>query len=287
MGPCGDVCPLGTTCDGEACVPNECPTFSLGIAPAGPSNYFCGAPGPIVVAAMEDVNALWGSGVQACVYGPDQPYVQNNAVSHWGTGYIYFDPNFLAMLDTGSGSLLPSASVLAHEVGHEIQGRLGVNMTSVDIELRADCYAGFFLGWVECTGMANAYDVIAALSEVCEFQTQGGAVPWWYPSDHGSCADRVNAMNNGAYFYRSGQDPLVNCGPYIPPPPPPPPNTFYCNGEYWACADPGNVAGCCVYAAQCPAAYPYFCPVQQYCTDNADGCGPGFTPCLFTGPCGP
>jgi len=290
--PCGGACIPGTHCEAGECVANQCATFSFGISSVALPAYSCGAPGPLVSAAMTDINALWGSAVKACVYGPDQPYVQNNAVSHWGTGYVYYDPNFLAGLDYRGSSLLPSATILAHEFGHEIQGWFsGKQMPNIDLELRADCYAGFFLGWVECTGMANATDFFSTFRVLCEANAGGENLPWWHPSAHGTCAERLYAMQNGIYFYRSGQNATVACG--LPPktttPPDPDPTFgFTCNGVMYSCAYPGYVAGCCAgRAAQCPADSPYFCPFQNICTNSPNGCGGGFVPCQFTGPCGP
>ncbi|MCC6875161.1 MAG: hypothetical protein IT378_12710 [Sandaracinaceae bacterium] len=158
---------------------------------------------------MADVNQFFGNGVVACAYGIDQPFVMGNAVSYGGTGYVYYDPAFLHGMTSATGSMLPAAMVLAHETGHEIQGLSSTGGSlSIARELGADCYSGYFLGYVVCQGRANMFDVMAAFDSACRAGTN---LPWWDPRAHGTCDQRVAAVQQGVAAYRAGASPLAAC----------------------------------------------------------------------------
>jgi hypothetical protein len=188
---------------------STCPTFATGIRPLAPSPYLCGQPGPIVVSEMSYINQFWGSNVAACVFGADQPGVQGNAVSYGRLGYIYFDPQLLAALDTAGMSFAPSGMVLAHEIGHEIQGWSSTaGQLSITRELGADCYAGYFLGWLGCLMQLNIQDYIAAFNSACSLGTN---LPWYAPGNHGTCSMRVQAVQQGIQAYGARVPPLTAC----------------------------------------------------------------------------
>lgn len=177
------------------------------IFPTGRSPYQCGRPDAQTSAGMHDVNTFWNSGVVACAHGPDQPEVQGNAVSYGGLGYVYFDPRFLASL--GKTSALPPVMVLAHEMGHEIQGRFRTRSgVSIRDELGADCYSGYFLGWLACNGHVSMADVQSTFAGTC---AAGQNLPWWTPGNHGTCQQRVQALQRGILAFQNGVAPINAC----------------------------------------------------------------------------
>jgi hypothetical protein len=68
------------------------------------------------------------------------------AVNYGGRRYVLYNPNFINSLDRASGNRWASISVLAHEVGHHLEGHTetgeGSNPT---IELEADEFSGYAL----------------------------------------------------------------------------------------------------------------------------------------------
>ena len=175
----------------------------------GPSQFICNQPGSLQLIESSDVNQFWNSGVVYCIAGPDLPQAQGNAISFMGTGYVYFDPSFLAQLDGAGMSFAPSVMVLAHEFGHEIQGRAGTR-SPVDIqnELGADCYAGYFLGWLGCTNRLNMNDVVAVFGTACR---GGSNLPWWAPQAHGTCEQRQAALQHGIEAFNARTPPINAC----------------------------------------------------------------------------
>jgi len=126
---------------------------------------------------------------------------------------IYIDPTFFDELNRrfGAPGDFAQAYVVAHEVGHHVQGlqgRLGggsnSNEAQVAIELQADCYAGVWAalarddkglllepGDVE-EGMRAAE---AIGDDTLQRQAQGVVVPESFT--HGSAAQRKEALNRG------------------------------------------------------------------------------------------
>jgi predicted metalloprotease len=118
--------------------------------------------------------------------------------------YIAYDAAFLMpRLNEEFGGLTP-AVVLAHEMGHAIQARAGVDAPSVVRELQADCFAGAWVAFAQhsdsdpVTVAASALD--SSVRALPTLRDQPGT-PGTNPQAHGLGFDRVNAYQTG---YESG-----------------------------------------------------------------------------------
>ncbi len=136
--------------------------------------------------------------------GEDIPLdlLQGNAIYCPPDDYITWDDEFLFPdLEAQFGELAP-ALVMAHEWGHAIQARNGMDETRVPtvlIELQADCLAG---GWVndllnrteglriQPTDLDQAVAGLLNFSDPIEVSSQS-------PGAHGSGFDRVTAFGDG------------------------------------------------------------------------------------------
>ena len=68
------------------------------------------------------------------------------AVTYGGKRYVLYNPNFINALDRSSGNRWASISVLAHEVGHHMEGHTESGQgSSPAIELEADEFSGYAL----------------------------------------------------------------------------------------------------------------------------------------------
>ena len=68
------------------------------------------------------------------------------AVTYGGKRYVLYNPNFINSLDRASGNRWASISVLAHEVGHHLEGHTETGQgSSPAIELEADEFSGYAL----------------------------------------------------------------------------------------------------------------------------------------------
>ena len=124
---------------------------------------------------------------------------------------IYIDPTFFDELTRrfGAPGDFAQAYVVAHEVGHHVQGlegRLGggtnSNAQQVAIELQADCYAGVWAGAQCRAGVLEPGDVQEGMraaeaigDDTLQKQSQGVVVPESFT--HGSSAQRQEALNRG------------------------------------------------------------------------------------------
>ncbi|MDQ4040092.1 MAG: hypothetical protein M3313_17520 [Actinomycetota bacterium] len=113
---------------------------------------------------------------------------------------IVYDRTLLEQLRNDYGPFLP-AMVIAHEFGHAIQGREGVdsNRTIVS-ETQADCFAGAWTGWV-ATDAAQHFNIRAPelddlIRGLVEFRDPVGEDPDG-ESSHGSYFDRTSAFQEG------------------------------------------------------------------------------------------
>ena len=95
------------------------------------------------------------------------------------------------------------ALVLAHEFGHAVQDRAGVEAErTVEQELQADCFAG---GWTEHVATDggpvpySAGDLEVSLAALLNFRDAPGS-SHDDPSAHGSAFDRVSAFQDGFEF---------------------------------------------------------------------------------------
>ena len=121
---------------------------------------------------------------------------------------IYIDPTFFDELSRrfNAPGDAAQAYVVAHEVGHHVQGlegRLGggtnSNAEQVAIELQADCYAGV---WAKLSGALEPGDVQEGMraaeaigDDTLQKQSQGVVVPESFT--HGTSAQRQEALNRG------------------------------------------------------------------------------------------
>lgn len=124
---------------------------------------------------------------------------------------IYLDETFFNELTTrlgAEGGDVAEAYVIAHEVGHHVQQQLGElqgvrsNQASIEVELRADCYAGMWAYSLRGAGVFDAGEIGEALDaasavgdDSIQSRTQGEIQPETWT--HGSSADRMEAFTNG------------------------------------------------------------------------------------------
>jgi predicted metalloprotease len=119
--------------------------------------------------------------------GPDDDYIAYDAAQ------------LFPQLNNGFGGIAP-AVVLAHEMGHAIQRRAGVDVAPVVTELQADCFAGSWVRYAEKTTddpvslTSGALD--RSISAILVLRDQPGT-PATNPQAHGLGFDRVNAFQTG------------------------------------------------------------------------------------------
>lgn len=99
--------------------------------------------------------------------------------------YILYDNNFFNSVSSTTGNDWGKTSILAHEVGHHLNGHtLTGKGSSQKIELQADEFAGFVLARMGCS-LENAQAAISKL------------LPDEASSTHPAKLDRLNAMGEG------------------------------------------------------------------------------------------
>ncbi len=128
---------------------------------------------------------------------------------------IYLDETFFDELQNrfkAKGGDVAEAYVIAHEVGHHVQNRLGImdqaqragnaNEQSIKLELQADCFAGVWahavsdLGVFEKNEINEALDAAAAVGDDrIQSAVQGQIHPETWT--HGSSQQRVEWFNRG------------------------------------------------------------------------------------------
>jgi predicted metalloprotease len=114
--------------------------------------------------------------------------------------YIAWDAALLMPeLDNRFGGIAP-AVVLAHEMGHAVQRRAGVDAPSVALELQADCFAGSWVRYAETSAddpvSLNDGALDSAIATILTLRDQPGT-PATNPQAHGLGFDRVNAFQTG------------------------------------------------------------------------------------------
>lgn len=188
-----------------------CPSVPASIVADVVPPFSCGPVDPLGAAVMAEVNGFWSSQVGLCGCGPDFPQQPcDGAYSLFDRGWIYYDPAFLAGL-TASGSFAPSFYVLAHEMGHEIQGHFdALAPTTLQRELGADCLAGYYLGSLVCAGRTSAADIRATLATACII-ADGTGDPVADLATHGTCAQRAASVEFGIEAYLRGDPALASC----------------------------------------------------------------------------
>jgi len=92
------------------------------------------------------------------------------------------------------------ALVLAHEWGHAVQARAGVDGLTIMTELQADCFAGAWTAHIDAGGSPalglQPGDLDEAMAGYLLFRDPPGTSPG-DPQAHGSAFDRVNAFREG------------------------------------------------------------------------------------------
>lgn len=113
---------------------------------------------------------------------------------------IAYDRTLLQQLMDDYGPFLP-AMVIAHEFGHAIQGREGVDSNKTIVaETQADCFAGAWTGWV-ASDSAEHFNIRPPeldqlIRGLVEFRDPVGEDPDG-DSSHGSYFDRTSALQEG------------------------------------------------------------------------------------------
>jgi predicted metalloprotease len=83
-----------------------------------------------------------------CARAPESPEgVANNAHYDPNCDVVAYDRALLEQLSAENGPYLGPA-VMAHEIGHAMQGRFGFADSTIVVETQADCLAGAFTRWV-------------------------------------------------------------------------------------------------------------------------------------------
>jgi predicted metalloprotease len=142
--------------------------------------------------------------------------VRGNAFYCLKSNFIaYDDAHLMPQLAETFGSF-SGALVLAHEWGHAIQDRAGIESEqTVYLEQQADCFAGAFIRHVGDNRGAlqlQAGDLEAALGAMLQLRDAPGESAA-DPKAHGSAFDRISAFQDG---FESGAE---KCSTYIDNPP--------------------------------------------------------------------
>ncbi|MDX6248843.1 MAG: hypothetical protein QOF10_2203 [Kribbellaceae bacterium] len=126
--------------------------------------------------------------------------LRGNAFYCPANDFIAYDAaDLFPRLSRQFGAISP-AIVLAHEMGHAIQARAGVQAPSVVRELQADCFAGSWTKYAETSkddSVALADGALdSAIAAILTLRDQPGN-PATAPQAHGLGFDRVNAFQTG------------------------------------------------------------------------------------------
>ena len=102
-----------------------------------------------------------------------------------GQRYILYNPKFISAINSASGNNWSGVSILAHEIGHHLNGHTLTNMGSrPDIELEADEFSGFVMNKLG----ANLADAQAALAIAASLKAS---------HTHPARKDRLTAIATG------------------------------------------------------------------------------------------
>lgn len=191
-----------------------CPCYPVHSAPITYPPFSCGQPGYLTEEVIRKLNTFWESEVIACSCMQDA-YIYANCTNNGFVlndypGYIYYDASFLNWLDENTGSTLPADWFLAHEFGHNIQLALNLVTYGKQRELQADCLGGYFIGWRICKKEIGHDDVISIIEFACDIGDPAFS-PWWATGSHGTCFERVSAVEQGINGYLGGLLPGQAC----------------------------------------------------------------------------
>lgn len=178
--------------------------------------------GELLAAAVTDIEDFWADELPRA-YGvdyepvagrlysasPDEPLppcaesaeqVADNAFYCSAADVVAWDDTGLIPRLLDEHGTLAVAVVLAHEWGHAIQARVGMEGATVTLEHQADCFAGAWVAHVRAgdseffTADGEALDrALAGFIEIAD--TPGTAAE--DPSAHGSAFDRINGFQDG------------------------------------------------------------------------------------------
>lgn len=150
---------------------------------------------------LRDLGVFWNSYFVPCDCSDIDTDCQMNAfASSAAPGFIWYDDALINAM-SGGDSLIPVAYLMAHEAAHHVQFAHGYRFShTIEAELSADCMAGYFFGYLSCTGQVDGIDVEASMNEICYAGDLPGT-PWWDENAHGSCIERVGATISGVTGY--------------------------------------------------------------------------------------
>jgi hypothetical protein len=130
---------------------------------------------------------------------------------------IAYDESWLRDFATRFGSFAPIA-ILAHEWGHHAQTFMGIQGSSMAIELQADCFAGIYLartqlplGFLGGTEF-DAGKVQAATEAFFDIGYRDYSASKWFQAGYGSSEQRLLALSTG--FISGGVESLPWCYGY-------------------------------------------------------------------------
>ncbi len=141
----------------------------------------------------------------SCGQSLDPSILNSNAIYCPTEDYITWDSNFLIPNFYANFGKSAVGVVLAHEYGHAVQTRGGLDAAPIIRDLQADCFAG---SWIRRsidgsgTVRLRERDLQGALSGFLLLRDPPGAPTDGF-SAHGSAFDRVNAFQSG---YDDGAD---------------------------------------------------------------------------------
>lgn len=119
----------------------------------------------------------------------------------------------LLELHMAAGSSIGAAWFLSHEAGHNVQIQLGFTnaySSAKGRELGADCLSGYFLAYEHCRGVYDMTEGMNLVYAICR-AADPIATPWFQPGTHGTCEERVAAVQRGIDAYGTGTLPATAC----------------------------------------------------------------------------
>lgn len=220
-------------------------TMGLAVVPGSATTRDATSDASFLKSAINDIQSFWASEFPQVYGSPYKPLgqvipagpttqipacqgqrisyakeVKGNAFYCFKSNYIVYDNQALFPALAKHFGPFALALVLAHEWGHAIQDRAGIDRSSappVYIELQADCFAGSWAKHI-ADGQSKAIkfapgDLDTALAAYLTFRDPVGNAPD-DPQSHGDAFDRTNAFQTGF----DGGAPA--CKPLLASPPP-------------------------------------------------------------------
>lgn len=182
---------------------NDLDTF-LDAAVADLANYWTEVYPDVYGGRFQPLNRVFafdptGNESISCGQPLDPRILNSNAIYCPAEDYITWDSNFLIPNFYANFGKSSVGVVLAHEYGHAVQTRGGLDAAPIIRDLQADCFAGVWIGrsirGEGAVRMADR-DLEGALSGFLLLRDPPGAPTDGF-SAHGSAFDRVNAFQSG------------------------------------------------------------------------------------------